>query len=904
MAKIVDKVGTRTYWEKWASDVADIARAQETRIKALIDGASPEITQAFNDFVVALQGNLNDSITDEDAINMLSQHLITKPVFDALFEGYDFAAQNPVSQVMQAMVETLQDQSLEAETQRLEGFYSSVRTRASDIDNAEGKQKIIVELYEKFFRLGFKKTTQALGIVYTPVPIVDFILRAANDVLKQEFGTTLSHENVHILDPFVGTGTFIVRLLQSGLIKPDDLLRKYTSELHANEIMLLAYYIAAINIEATFHGIQGGDYQAFEGIVLTDTFQIGEASDTMDSFVFPQNNARIVRQQTSPIKVVVGNPPYSVGQTTANDNNANMFYPTLDAAIEKSYAKRSTATSQRTLYDSYIRALRWATDRIGESGIVAYVTNGGWIDGNTADGIRLSLADEFSALYVYNLRGNARTSGELRKRERGNVFGVGARTTVAIIIAAKNPAAAEPCVIRYRDIGDYLSAEEKLDIVEAGTLSGVDWETITPHASGDWINHRTDNFVTYPAIGDKKATTAGLLFFDTYSLGLATGRDSWACNFSRSAVAENAERMIDFYNAQVAAYQSIAESERVDVDDFIDADPTKISWNRNAKADLERGTFYDYRAEAVVTGMYRPYTKENIYFDKQLNAMTYQLPRLFPKKDLKNFGFHLNVGNTNAPFCALMTDCLPDLNFFGAGGQYFPRFSYVKNSKAEQIAFEGSEDESGYRRVDNITDGILADYRSAFGVSITKDDIFFYVYGLLHSSQYRDSFASDLKKMLPRIPKAMTTNDFDAFANAGRALSDLHLGYEAAEPYQLDETITGTLSSDERELYRVDKMSFISKTDKSGLVYNRYVTLEGIPDKVHDYMLGSRSALEWLVDRYRVTTDKASGIVNDPNDWCDEHDDPRYIVDLIKRIVTVSIETMKIVDGLPALDLA
>ncbi|MDZ4232382.1 MAG: N-6 DNA methylase, partial [Dietzia sp.] len=474
--------------------VADIAAAQITRINATLAAASPELAQGFDDFVDGLRANLNESISREDAVSMLSQHLITKPVFDALFEGHDFAAQNPVSKVMQTMVDQLSGANLDAETAKLDSFYDSVRVRASEVTSAEGKQQVIAELYEKFFKLGFAKQADALGIVYTPVEVVDFILRATDQALRDSFGRGLTDGDVHILDGFTGTGTFITRLLQSGLIQPADLARKYASEIHANEIMLLAYYIAAVNIETTYHAIAGhtdtADYEPFPGIVLADTFQIHEHGDELDLKVFPANNDRITRQLATPINVIIGNPPYSVGQGSANDLNANVKYPHLDARIAETYAARSTAQLKNSLYDSYLRAFRWATDRIGDTGVVAFVSNGGWIDGNTADGIRLSLADEYSHIYVFNLRGNQRTAGEISRKEGGKVFGGGSRNTVAIFIGVKSPAHAGPCEIFYRDIGDYLTREDKLRIIADSDLATISWLPVAPNSHGDWIGQR------------------------------------------------------------------------------------------------------------------------------------------------------------------------------------------------------------------------------------------------------------------------------------------------------------------------------------------------------------------------------------------------------------------------------
>lgn len=900
-AKIVDKVGTRTYWEDWAKDVADIAGAQHTRIRALVDNADDAVSEQFAAFVKGLRENLNDSINAESAISMLSQHLITKPVFDALFEGYDFAAHNPVSIVMDTMATALEGKGLNAETEKLTGFYESVRMRAAGVDNAEGKQRIIAELYEKFFKLGFRKQADALGIVYTPTEVVDFILRAADDVSRAEFGRGLTDEGVHILDPFTGTGTFITRLLQSGIISEHDLARKYASELHANEIMLLAYYIAAVNIEATYHGIAGGDYRPFEGIVLTDTLQMSEDGDTLDTEMFTANNDRAVTQLEAPIKIIVGNPPYSVGQTSANDNNANMGYPTLDVAIERTYAARSTATLKNSLYDSYIRAIRWATDRIGNSGVIAYVTNGGWIDGNTADGLRLTLAEEFSSIYVFNLRGNARTAGEQRRKEKDNVFGQGARTTAAVLVAVKNPAHTGPCRIYYHDIGDYLTREDKLGIVGKSTLSNIGWEIVQPNKAGDWTNQRADEFMLYPAIGDRNSRSRAFPIFHSYSGGLKTNRDAWCYNYSRSIVEANMSRTIDIYNQQVDAVAAGSINA-----DQIDRNPVHISWSAGLVADLQRGLHHKYNSGALVVGTYRPFSKHWLYFDNGLNERRGLLPAMFPTVHHRNIGFYVVGAGSDKPFSVIATSSMPDLSLWGSSsGQYFSRWIYEKVEAREgQFELDNSVsnvDEYGYRRLDNITDEILTDYRGSYGGQVTKDDVFYYVYGLLHSSDYRSKYAADLTKMLPRIPKVTDIVDFHAFAEAGRELANLHLEYETVEPYSLTEVVKDRAPTDAFELYRVVKMKYGPGKDKSKLIYNPWITLERIPAQAHEYMLGSRSGIDWLIDRYQVKIDKKAGITNDPNEWAAEHAEPRYLLDLIKRVTTVSVRTVELASQLPKL---
>lgn len=917
-ARIVDKVGTRTYWEQWAADVADIASALVTRISAILDGADGAATEAFGHFLQGLRDNLNDSITPEDAISMLAQHLITRPVFDALFAGHDFASHNPVSKTMQKMVDTLGSSGLESETARLEGFYESVRRRAGEVSSAEGKQAIIAELYEKFFRIGFKKQSEALGIVYTPTEIVDFILRSVDTVSRKHFSRGLTHEGVHILDGFTGTGTFITRLLQSQLITAVDLQRKYSAELHANEIMLLAYYIAAVNIETTYHALAGktadeADYEPFPGIVLADTFQISEAGDSMDALMFPHNNARIEAQLASPINVVVGNPPYSVGQTSANDLNANVKYPTLDGRIEDTYAKRSTAANKNSLYDSYIRAFRWATDRIGDTGIVGFVSNGGWVKGNTADGMRLALADEYSAVYVYNLRGNQRTAGEESRREGGKVFGSGSRNTVAIFVGVKDPRHSGHCEVFYRDIGDYHSREDKLRIVEESQLDAVEWEMITPNTDGDWVDQRDDTFGTWPVLGDR-GQPGNPVVFTAYSRGLATARDAWCYGYSERALEAAMHELLRQYRQAANCLQDARMPSRLsdrDVTAFLATHPELtgsggISWSAGLKQQLARGNTIDWDRSSVRKGSYRPFSTQWVYMDRRVNDRVYQLPSMFPTPHHKNLGFYVVGTGSDKPFSCLATQLIPDLSFWGSGsGQFFPRWTYEKVESAEgELALDtrsGETDDHGYRRVDNISNGILTLYHEAVGDQVTKDDIFYYVYGLLHDPDYRTAYASDLKKMLPHVPTPETRVRFDQLADAGRRLAELHVDYETVEPYPLDVQLKPNSDPSNRETWRIDKMKWKSKADHTTLIYNPKVTIAGIPEEAERYMLGSRSALAWIIDRYQVKTDKASGIVNDPNDWCDEHDDPTYIVDLIKRITTVSIETMKIVDSLDEL---
>jgi predicted helicase len=910
-AKIVDKVGERKYWQTWAADVAEIARQHIVRIAGLLADDTSRAAGEFATFLEGLRGNLNDGITADDAIEMLAQHLITRPVFDALFDGYDFAANNPVAQSMERMLAVLDEHSLDNENKSLEKFYESVRNRVSKLDNPEARQRVIVELYDGFFATAFTRTVQRLGIVYTPVEIVDFILNSAEHVLRHEFGQGLTDEGVHILDGFAGTGTFPVRLLQSGLIQPHDLARKYTSELHANEILLLAYYIAAVNIETTYHSLTG-EHTPFPGLILTDTFQSWERDDRLDLDVFPENNDRLERLKRLPITVIVGNPPYSAAQRSQNDNNQNEQYPDLDRSIRETYAARSTATLKNKLYDSYIRAIRWASLRIKDRGVIAFVTNAGFLDGKVFDGLRLTLSSEFTSIYVLNLRGNARTAGEPRQREGESVFGGGSRASVAVTVLVKNPARSTPASIHYCDIGDRLSRKQKLARVsEFADIARLEpLQMISSNASGDWLRHRTGEFDKFLPIGDRSGAPA---IFELGSLGVVTSRDAWVYNFSKAEVERTAASSIDFYNSEVRRFkQGQAASSPADLkaaaEERVDSDPTKMSWDRKTIAGVSKGRLLEYDPAGVRIATYRPFMRQNIYFDAQWNSSVSQLPRLFPTVATRNPALYVVGVGSAVPFSAIAIDCTPDLHVTGAGsgGQVFPRWTYDPADTEGVLQFEPiGEIDNGRRRTDNITDEALRKFQTAYGGSVTKDDIFFFVYGVLHSRYYRANYEADLKKQLPRIP---LVDDPHPYVAAGRALADLHLGYESVVPYPLDGLDGPANDSDH---YNVGQMAFGKppnarrgageKYDRSTIVYNSKITLRGIPLDAYRYQIGSRSAIEWIMERYQLKTDKASGIVNDPNAWSSEHNQPRYILELLARIVTVSLETMRIVDALPAL---
>ena len=920
MAKIVEKCGTREYWDTWAKDIAKIAQTHITRITTIIAKDGPERT-AFLAFLTELHDDLNPEISEVEAIEMLAQHLITKPVFDALFNGSPFTKKNPVSRAMDIVLDQLNEHNLQKESDSLAEFYASVERRASNVKTAQGRQKLITDLYDTFFRTAFPVLTARLGIVYTPVEVVDFIIHSVNDVLKAQFGQTLGSKGVHILDPFTGTGTFITRLLQSGLIAPEELEHKYKHEIHANEIVLLAYYIAAVNIETVYHELAYGSlsvnapYDPFEGILLTDTFQMyTEQKGDQIALLLPDNSERRTRQKELDIRVIVGNPPYSAGQTSANDNAKNIEYRCLDKRIRETYATHSTATLKNSLYDSYIRAFRWASDRIGNAGVMAFVTNAGWIDGNAADGMRKCLAEEFSDLYIFHLRGNARTAGEQRRKERGNVFGEGTRTPVVISVLVKNPDAAEHGRIHFHDIGDYLDQKQKLAIIrDFGSVEGISeakgWKDITPDENNDWLDQVDRSFDKFIEIGNKDKGGRSAVLFDNYSVGVMTGRDAWAFNFSQTKLAKNVDRSIEFHNSEVVRLEGQEEAQ---IEKSLNYDDKKISWSREFKRNVAKGKAISTQNGRVVRAIYRPFTTSNLFFSRDYNEIVGQFDKFYPNETSPNRFFMISGVGSRASSLPLMMAHFPSRDTIEKG-QCFPLYLYEESQPDDGLFAASGDQRVGLTRRDAITDEGVAHFQAAYpGEVISKEDLFYYIYGLLHSPDYRERFANNLAKQLPRIPAVKTFADFVAFRDAGRALGDLHMNFETIAPYMVtfkegDHALINEAQDDPKKFYRVKKMKFGGKgkeKDRTTVLYNEHITMQNIPLEAYDYVVNGKPALEWVMERQVVKTDKASGIINDANDYANETvGDPCYPLLLFQRVITVSLETMLIVNGLPELNI-
>lgn len=861
--KIVQKVGDRKYLENWSADVAKIAQRQISWIKTKLEDKDDPISIEFKKFVSSLQHNINESIDENQAAEMLSQHLITKPIFEALFSEYSFVNNNPVSSAMENIVKELEKAGFAKEQENLAPLYESVKMRAEGVEKAEDKQKIIITLYDKFFSTAFKSTTERLGIVFTPLEVVDFIVKSVDDVLKKHFGKSLASEGVHILDPFTGTGTFIVRTLtylqeqmNNGEITLADITRKFTQELHANEIILLSYYIAAINIESTFDEINGDEqgYVPFEGIVLTDTFESTEGENTLDDIYFGTNDKRLKRQQEEPITVIIGNPPYSAKQKNEDKNQRKSSYPILDESLKKSWVETSTATNKNNLFDSYIRAIRWSSNRIQSNGVIGFITNNSFIDGNAMDGMRKSLLNEFTDIYILNLKGAIRGKTKAQSIiEGGNIFNI--MTGVTIVLFMKDNSSNQKGTLHYLDIGDELSKTEKLSILKNWqSLKNIEteFEAIIPNEKGDWINQRKSDFDSLITLGNKKNDDA--LFID-YTGGIKTGRDDWSWGFSVSSVEVAMKKSIDYYNQHLG-----------DTSVYDDA-VSDISWTQSLKTRFERNEKQLFDESRIYTGMYRPFTKKYVYYDQTWVDRQYQMPKVLPERESSNLMISLANKTSGKPFTTLMTNLIPDVNLFTGGAQNLP-----------EKLFDNIGSYSAIRR------NILNQF-----IDLDEHDIIYYIYGVFHSEEYKKIYCDDLAKSFARLPNLKNK---EKYVEVGRKLANLHLNYE-------NQTIWDGVQVDistSKPNYKVKAMKHPKQRAFDTIIYNESIVIKNIPEKAYEYVVNGRSAIEWIIDQYRIKTDRKSEIIDDPNDFSD---DPKYILNLLLSIITVSMKTLELIEELP-----
>ncbi|MEN1969055.1 type ISP restriction/modification enzyme [Lentibacillus sp. N15] len=858
--KIVQKVGNVRYWEQWSEDVAKIAQQHMTRINAMLENKESKTYKEFQKFMKSIRHNINDSISEQQAIEMLAQHLITKPVFEALFESYSFVNNNPVSQAMESILDVLDKQGLLKEQEKLEDFYESVRVRAEGIDNLKAKQDIIVQLYDKFFKVGFKETTERLGIVFTPTEVVDFIIHSVDGVLKQHFGKSLASEGVHVLDPFTGTGTFVTRLLQSGLIPKEDLLRKYTQEIHANEIVLLSYYIAAINIEETFHSLHEGDYVPFEGIVLTDTFESTENNGSFMDELFDENNERLKRQQNDPIFAIIGNPPYSIGQSSVNTGVQNVKYPILDKSIDETYAKYSKAKLKKSLYDQYIKAFKWASNRINDKGVIGFVSNASFIDSQATDGLRKCWHEEFNHIYVFNLRGDQRTQGERSRQEGGKIFDAGSRAPIAITLLIKD--GSDSHEINYYDIGEYLKREEKLEIIDQyKSIEDISWKKIEPDNNNDWINQRDKNYEQFiPFINNEKKESG--VFLDQYT-GVYPARDAWVTNFSKEELEKNTNQMINNYNNEINKLLSVeSPDERMEK---VNKSESYIKWSAGLSKKFKKGEKIDLNNNKVLM-MHRPFTKKWLYYDSNIIERPSRYHNAHESMDKV---LYIQGQGTKNEFSCIATDLVPNLQLI-ANGKGFPQYL--------------GKDSIGI--VTNFTDSIKS------LTNLDDDQAFYYIYAILHSNEYKEKYKYDLIKAFPRIPLLKNKDDY---IEIGKDLVDLHINYERVPVYP-DVIVEQT----DNPSYKVSKMRYPKRNKKDTVIVNNDITIKGIPEKAYKYKVNGKSAIKWIMEQYQVKTDPKSGIIDDPNLFSE---DEKYIFNLLLRIINVSVQTVDLVNSLPPLEI-
>ena len=863
-------------WHTAVSDFREHVPDLASKLKELIEQrheTDPAFKKAFSDFYETCRTAINPELSQDAVEEMLIQHILTERIFRTVFNNSAFTRRNIIAREIENVVDALIRQAFSREEflKPLDRFYVAIEQAAMLCRDFTQKQHFLNTFYEKFFQGFSADVADTHGIVYTPQPIVDFMVKSVEHILKTEFGRSLSDTGVHIIDPFVGTGNFIVRLMQD--IQGTALEEKYRHALHCNEVMLLPYYIASLNIEQEFFQ-RTGTYLPFEGIALADTFELLEQEQ--GELFTRENTERVKRQKAADMFVVIGNPPYNAWQVNDSDNNRNRKYAAMDKRIADSYAADSKATLKNALYDPYVKAIRWASDRIGEEGVVAFVTNNGFINGIAFDGMRKHLTEDFDMIYILDLGGNARKG---LKVSDANVFGIRVGVSINIFVKKKTKSPRNTQVLYYHT-DEVWKKKQKFDFLNARQhIDSIEWRPIQPDSRHTWLTQGLHaEFGTFIPMGTKQTKAekgaAANVIFKTYSSGVKTGRDAWVYNFNRNALIRNIQGMTDTYNTEVDRWER-REDQRVNVNDFVVYDDTKIKWDRELRQHLQRGRYAESTKNKVRNALYRPFTKSNLFFDRVLNNCVYLFPYFFPtpETEKENRVIWLKVGQEWAMF-ALMTDKIPDLLPQG-GSQCFPFYTY---------------NEDGTNRQENITDWALAEFRTHYNDNtITKWDIFHYNYALLHHPVYREKYEMNLKRDLPHIP---FTEDFWGFANAGAQLADLHINYASVPKYDgLKYIETPGMPIN----WRVEKMK-LSK-DKTQLKYNDFLTLDSIPAEVYDYRLGTRSALEWIVDQYRVKVDKRSGIVNDPN----RADEPRYIVDLIASVITVSLKTIEIVTGLPPL---
>ncbi|WQY86098.1 DEAD/DEAH box helicase [Helicobacter pylori] len=873
------KLGDRNYWENFAKKTGNIARTLNNRLKELF-GKNPEI---FDNFLTSLRGNIHQSIKEEEALDMITSHIITKPIFDALFGDN---IQNPIAKALDKMVLKLSSLGLEGETKDLKNLYESVKTEATRAKSQKSQQELIKNLYNTFFKEAFRKQSEKLGIVYTPIEVVDFILRATNGILKKHFNTDFNDQNITIFDPFTGTGSFIARLLskENNLISDEALKEKFQNHLFAFDIVLLSYYIALINITQAAQN-RDSSLKNFKNIALTDSLDYLE--EKTNKGVLPlyedlkENQEIKTTIEKQNIRVIIGNPPYSSGAKSENDNNQNLSHPKLEKWVTETYGKNSTAKVGATTRDTLIQSIRMASDVVKDKGVVGFVVNGSFIDSKSADGFRKCVVQEFSHLYVLNLRGNARTSGEERKKQGDGIFDSGSRATVAIIFFVKDKNAPNHTIFYY-EVEDYLKREAKLHLLASfENLDLVPFKEIVPNDKGDWINQRNDDFEKLiPLKRDPKLKIFDTIF-DLNSNGVASGRDPWVYNFSPKTLKQSVQNCIDTYNADLKRFNEVfreafkQRTKGVKADKLhkqlndkeITTDKTKIAWVQNLKTQLIKGKkLDDFSQEKISVSLYRPFNKQYFYYERELAWSFCSMKKIFPDKSARNVVINTTIRN----FCSLIGDAIPDTHFIGDANAY-PLYYY---------------DDLGNRYSAIIGYALNLFRRHYKDNAIVEEEIFYYIYAILHHKGYLKKYKNSLAKEAPRIA---LSEDFKELSMLGKELGELHLNYESGE---MHESVKHNLleNAGMEGYYDVIQM----KKDKKGdrIIYNQNITITKIPQKAFEYVVNGKSAIDWVIERYSITKDKDSLIENNPNHYAGG----QYVFELLCRVIKLSEKSVDLIE--------
>ncbi|MDR2460092.1 MAG: DEAD/DEAH box helicase family protein [Deltaproteobacteria bacterium] len=923
-AQLGKKMGSPRHMIPWAKSVGKLVKDYITKFQYLVQNPG-KAHDEFQNFLNFLRENISPTLDQDDAISMLAQHMVIHPVYEAVFSHYSYLKSNPLLQSLQRVADILEKNTPDRYNKNVLIKSSTIDKFVIGIDNVRGRQKIIEELYNKFFKVLFKDMVDKRGIASTPVELADFIINSVSQILLREFERKISRKNIHIFDPFTGTGTYITRLLRSGLIDK-SIERKYKNEIHANEILLLPYYIASINTENTYLSLtkKANIYIPFDGISLTDTFHEISLTDTSQLYgiastikfsnpYYPvwKNPEEITWENSSPIFVILGTPPFNIGEKTDNDIAQNVSHPPLEKRIAETYA--STYSDQDTknpLLDPYIKAFRWATEKIDENnpaaGIIAFITSADWIDDNALEGMRRSFAKEFTSIYVLNLRGNTEMTSDISlKKEGKNIFGLFSKRHIAITILVKNPLRAGSCHIFYSAVPYYMTKNDKLAFLKKSHDIYNDdllWKEIIPNESAEWKIQTNSPWNHFISIADKKETDT--FFTNDYFAGLKTAGDSLFYNFSKESLQENIAESISLSNDQMKQYiVAKEENPSLKVDKFI-TKPSKLLVSfRQRRSDLKDGKFYSLDKNYFFKALYRPFQKQICYLNPELNKSKYLSNHIFPKNQAQNLVICVSGPRSTGSFSTIMTDVIPSFDLLG-NTQCFPLYYFEKFENKDIYRTKSAKVHVAYKTHKCITDYILNQCKSKYGLvypRINKIDIFYYIYGLFHSPEYTSTFASDLTKTLPQIPLVLKVNDFREFVKAGKALSKLHLQYESVPPYSKVKIIW-----EKKTNLEVTKMSFGHKhgsvDDKSIIIYNYDIKITDIPLDAYNYVINDKSPIEWAMEGYQETIDKRTRITNDPNHYALEIENRRYILELILRLITVSLETQDIVKNLPKLD--